>query len=82
MKATLGLLHVVDEKKLKYTDWMIKRAKHIKDLYGIVHHPSIGDFKSMVHYGFIKNCPITIEDIDSMVNIYGLDVSTLRGKCT
>ena len=32
----------------------------------------------MVHN--IKNCPVTIEDVQNYDNIYGYDVPTLKGK--
>lgn len=73
-------LETVNENKSNYTREMIARADAAKQLYGIVQHPSIPDYKNMICFGMIKNCPITVEDVETMVSIYGPDVAVLKGK--
>ena len=44
--------------------------------------PTVEKFKSLLKMNMIKNCPVTLEDIEIAEDIYGPDVSTLRGKTT
>ena len=73
-------LEIVEENKAKFTSRMIKGAEKAKDLYGKVQYPSIKDFKHMVRFGFNKKCPVTVEDIDTMVRVWGPNNAVLQGK--
>ena len=66
-------LKTVEENKQDYTQAMIDWAEHARKLYGIIQYPSIPDYKNMVRYEMIKNWPVTIEDIETMVKIYRPD---------
>ena len=92
-KATTKGLYVLDSNEEEYqfletemenSRSYSKRARHgaakAKELFGIVQYPSLTDFKNMVRFNMIKNCPISIEDVEAMVAIYGLSVEALKGK--
>ena len=77
-KAGVQLLQTVKDNMKNYSKQRIEGAKRAQDLYGKVHFPSIPDFKNMVRYSLIKNCPITLEDIDAMQAIFGPNVVALK----
>jgi hypothetical protein len=43
---------------------------------------SMKDFKWVIHSNQIKDCPVTIQDIDVAMKIWGKNIATLRGKTT
>ena len=43
-------------------------------------YPSIPDYKNMIRYQMIKNCPVTVDDVLAMEEIFGPSVLTLKGK--
>ena len=44
--------------------------------------PTLQNLKVMIRYNIIQNCPFTVEYIDILQNIFGPDVSTLKGITT
>jgi hypothetical protein len=46
----------------------------------IVGTPTMENFKSLLRMNVIKNCPVTVEDINIAEKIFGPDVSSLKGK--
>ena len=44
--------------------------------------PTVENFKMMLKTNIIKNCPVTIEDVNIAERIYGKDIATLKGKNT
>ncbi len=57
-------------------------AKKTRELYHAIGNPSLRDFKIIVKSNSIKNCLITVRDIEIAEDIYGPDISTLKGKTT
>ena len=79
-KSEFQFLQTVEDNKEKHSKRVIEQASKAKELYGIVQYPSIPDFKNMVRFNMIKNCPITVADIEAMEDIFGPDVGALKGK--
>ena len=73
-------LETMEENKKQFTKKALHRAAKAKELYGMVQYPSMADFKSMVRYHMLKNCPVTIEDVEAMEKVYGPSVAALKGK--
>ena len=48
----------------------------------MVGRPSTEDFKAMIRLNLIKNCPVTIRDVEIAEDIYGKDVAALKVKTT
>lgn len=44
--------------------------------------PTCTDFKTIIRAGMLRNCPVTVEDVDKAKEIYGKDVPSLKGKTT
>ena len=80
-KKSNGLfLQTVEDNKTGFSKRAIQRASKAKELYGIVQYPSIRDFKEMLRHNMIKNCPVKVEDVDTMLSIYGPNIHALKGK--
>jgi hypothetical protein len=62
-----------------FTDRDYKRAKRARKALGLVGYPSPRDFKNMVSYNMIKNCPVTPSDVANANKIFGPDLTTLKG---
>ena len=50
--------------------------------YTMCMKPTVRNLKHLVNGNFVKNCPITINDINIAENVYGPDIATLKGKST
>ena len=75
-------LTTVNQNKQAFSKRATRKAKKAQELYGIVQYPSLNDVKTMMHYNMIKDCPVSREDVENMVTIYGPDIGTLKGKIT
>ena len=75
-----ALIETVAENKSYYTNRQFERAKVARELYQTIGHPSIKDFKAIIKGNMIKNCPVTIEDINVCEKVFGPDIYTLKGK--
>jgi hypothetical protein len=51
-------------------------------MYKTLIYPSMKDFKWVIHRNQIKDCPMTIQDIDVAMNIWGKNIAALKGKTT
>ena len=76
------LIGTVTENRKGYTLRQFERAKEARKLYHIVGTPTMDNFKSLLRMNIIKNCPVTVEDINIAEKIFGPDVSSLKGKST
>ena len=74
------MVETVDENKKYFSERAYRRAVEARKLYQIIGIPSIKDFKAIVQGNLIKNCPITIEDINVAEKIFGKDISSIKGK--
>lgn len=68
----------VAENMMGFTKREIKRAKLARDALKMLGFPSTADFKAMVRTGWIRNCPITEQDISNAHTIFGPDDQTLH----
>ena len=65
------LVSTVSENCEGYTAREIEDAKRARDLYHVVGAPGIPNFKAAIRQKIIKNCPVTVEDIDRAEKIFG-----------
>ena len=42
--------------------------------------PSLREFKSLIKANMLMNCPVTVDDVDRAMDIFGHDVPNLKGK--
>jgi len=75
------MIQTVEENKIWYTPQQIERANLARKLYHVIGSPSIEAFKGILR-DLIKNCPVTIADVDIAERICGPSISMLKGKTT
>ena len=78
----VALISTVSENKKNFMKTQVDRANLAQKVHKILMFPSIRDFKHLLMTNGIKNCPITIEDINISEKIYGLNVYSIKGKST
>jgi hypothetical protein len=78
--AAYSFVNSVADKEGKYTDRQLEGAKMAKRVYDLVGRPSHSLFVKMIRQNQLANCPITADDANRALNIYGADVNALRGK--
>ena len=84
-KYNTGQNHFVtttEDNSQPYTHRQIERAKEARKLYHIIGTPTVQNFKAIIKSNQIKNCPITLEDIDIASKIFVPDIASLKGKST
>jgi hypothetical protein len=72
----------VSENKEGFTKRQIKCVEEARALYAKLCYPSTKDFKWVVQSNQIKDCPVTIQDIDVATKIWGKNIAALKGKTT
>jgi hypothetical protein len=78
----LTFVNTVSENKTGFTKRQIKCAEIARNLYNTLIYPSMKDFKWVILSNQIKECPMTIQDIDVAKKIWGKNISALKGKTT
>jgi hypothetical protein len=73
-------ISTVSENKKNYTKRQIQRAEVARSLYRKLGFPSMKDFKYVIQTNQIKDCPVTVVDIDVAFRIWGKDIAMLKGK--
>ena len=73
-------MHTVKENERKYTKREMKEAKKAQRLNELIGYPSRVDMEDMLNNNLIKYCPVTPSDYRKAVDIYGVDMGSVRGK--
>ena len=76
------LITTVAENRANFSTQQFERAKVARKLYHNIGAPTIKNFKLILQSNMIKNCPVTIEDVNIAEQIWGPDISYLKGKTT
>jgi hypothetical protein len=58
------LINTVKENRVGYTQRQFEQAKKVRELYHIVGTPTIETFKTLLKMNAIRNCPVTMEDVN------------------
>jgi hypothetical protein len=72
----------VSVNKTGFTKQQIKCAEIARNLYKTLSYLSMKDFKWLIRRNKIKDCPVTIQDIDVATKIWGKNIAALKGKTT
>ena len=80
--TTQQYISTVAENRSNYSTQQFERAKLARKLYHNIGTPTVENFKYIVKSNQIKNCPITVKDIEIAEDIWGKDISYLKGKTT
>jgi hypothetical protein len=78
--GTSNLIVTVADNCKGYTLRQFERAKEARKLYHIVGTLTVEIFKSLLQMNIIKNCPVTVEDLNIADKIFGPDVSSLKAS--
>jgi hypothetical protein len=63
-----------------YTKREVQEARFVRLGQGRMACPSDVDYKHMVRYNVIKNCPVTPRQVTNATNIFGRNLQSTRGK--
>jgi hypothetical protein len=78
----IAFVNTVSENKTGFTKRQIKCAELAQNMYKTLSYRSMKDFKWVIHSNQIKDCPITIQDIDVAMKILGKNIASLKGETT
>ena len=78
----VSLVQTIEANKHGFSKRQILRAERALRLQETIMFPSIADYKNAIQMNAIKNCPVTIDDIDILLKIYGASIPSLKGKST
>ncbi len=76
--GTSNLINTVAESRKGYALRQFECAKGARRLYHIVGTPTIIFFKALLRMNIIKNCPVTVEDVNIADQIFGPDMYSLK----
>ena len=65
-----------------YTRHNIEKAYKARRLQGMIGNPTEQEFARMVHEKLIANCPVTVEDVNNVHQMFAPDLVNLMGKTT
>jgi hypothetical protein len=75
-------INTVSENKTGFTKRQIKDAQAARSLYSKLNYPSWKDFKWIIWSNQIRDCPVTVEHVNTAIKIWGKNVAALKGKTT
>ena len=78
----LAFVNTVSKNKKGFTKRQVKGAETAQTLYATLAYPSLKDFKWVIRSNQIKDCPVTVQDIDNASKIWGENIAALKGKTT
>ena len=64
----------------KFAKQQIKSADDARNIQVGLTYPSTEDLKRIVQANMLKNCPVTHQDVDVTIKIWGPSVVLLKGK--
>ena len=73
-------VETVEENKKSFTKKEIEGARRARRLYATMFYPTDKKLKWMITHGQIKNCDVTVRDVDVAHQIWGKGIATLKGK--
>ena len=76
------MMDTVQENRKNHTQRQFEHAKLACKLHHDVGTPAVKNFKSLLKANMIKNCPVTIEDVNIAEKIFRPSMSSLKGKST
>ena len=80
LSNTMVLINTVEGNLLKFTKREVKDAEVAQQLYTMLGKPSMKDYLNMIRHNHIKDCPVTVKDVERALAIYGKDLGTIMGR--
>ena len=76
----LVLINTVEEKMKAFTKRDAEGAKEARKMYDKMLYLSHADLKWLIKNNQIKNCKVSVRNIDTAQEIWGKEISALKGK--
>ena len=70
----------VRENELPFMPCQRQRAIKARELYENLGAPTIASLKTLLKYNLIKNCDVSVQDVEIAERIFGPDIAALKGK--
>jgi hypothetical protein len=77
-----AFVSTVSKNKEGFTKRKIKGAETARSLYTTLSYPSIKDFNWVIRSNQIKDCPVTVQDVNVAITIWGKNIAAFKGKNT
>ena len=78
-----AFVNTVSGNKIGFTKWQIKGAENARALYATtLSYPSREDFKWVIRSNQIKDCLVTVQDIQVGSKIWEKNIAAFEGKST
>ena len=77
-----AFINTVSGNKEGYTKRQVKGTEVARTLYAKLCYPSWKYFKWVIRSNQIKDCPVTVEDFDVALKIWGKNIAELKGNTT
>ena len=77
--------HVIETVKgnmAGFTERQVRYAKLARKLVATLNYPTEENLKYALRQKLLKNCPITVDDVNNAEKIFGKDVAAMKGKLT
>jgi hypothetical protein len=78
----LAFASTFSENKEGFTKRQIKSEETVRALYTTLSYQSMKDFKWVIRSNQINDCPMTVQDIDIAIKIWGKNIAEFKGKTT
>ena len=82
LSESFAFVTTVEGNKEGFTKQQVKGAELARTLYTKLGYPSHRDFRWIVQSNQIHDCPVTVEDVDTALKIWGKNIAALKGKTT
>jgi hypothetical protein len=80
--AHIAFRITVSKNKEGFIKRKIKGTETARALYTTLSYPSMKDFKWVIRSNQIKDCPVTVQDINVPIDNWGKNITTLKVKTT
>ena len=71
---------LVKSNKSLFTSREVKRAKIARKFRKDLGYPGYKRYFNLLEINYFIDCPLTVDDAKRALNIYGLDIESLKGK--
>jgi hypothetical protein len=75
-------VNTVSRNKEGLSQRQLKGAESARALYAKLGYPSTKDYKRVIQSNQIRDCPVTVQDVDNAHTIWGKNIVALKGKHT
>ena len=72
----------VTENMQKYSKQQIAQASWARRTYRTLGSLTVENFKTILRQNLIRNCPVTVRDVEIAEDLFGPDIATLKGRTT